>query len=469
MKSELLPYSSYRPSSKLWLGDVPAHWEISRCKTLFSPIDMRSQTGSEDLLAVSARHGVVPRETATVTMFKAESYVGHKLCWPGDLVINSLWAWAGGLGVSRHHGIVSTAYGVFRPQPNVDAQFVHLLVRSIPFQWELQVRSKGIWLSRLQLSDDAFLDAPCPLPPFTEQHAIARYLNYVDRRIRKYVGAKRQLIRLLEEEKHAVINRAVTRGLDPNARLKPSGVEWLDDVPEHWEISRVKAEFLSLNYRRVPLSAVVRGAMTVRRYDYYGASGVIDQVGDYLFDDELLLIAEDGANLVSRSSPLAIIARGKFWVNNHAHILKPRRGNLEYLAAAMEGLNYAPWISGAAQPKLTSDRLMSISIAVPPRHEQDEIIAKANAETSGLNAAIERTQRQIELAEEYRTRLIADVVTGKLDVREPAMKLPNIDDDQDSAEREALLENGTAGDVDDLGEVTRDAATDRTMVIDAGR
>ena len=152
-----------------------------------------------------------------------------------DLVINSLWAWAQGLGVSQHHGIVSSAYGVYRPLLGVNARFIHLLVRSIPFQWELQVRSKGIWVSRLQLTDEEFLGAPFPLPPLAEQAATVRYLDYVDRRIRRYVSAKQKLIALLEEEKQAVVNRAVTRGLDPNVRLKPSGVEWLGDVPEHWE------------------------------------------------------------------------------------------------------------------------------------------------------------------------------------------------------------------------------------------
>ena len=269
------------------------------------------------------------------------------------------------------------------------------------------------------------------MPPLAEQVSIGRFLDHVDGRIRRYVGAKRKLIALLEEEKQAVINQAVARGLDPSVPLKPSGVDWLGDVPEHWEITRVKSEFQSLNRRRIPLSAVERGMMTVRKYDYYGASGVIDKVDDYLFDDELLLIAEDGANLILRNLPLAIIARGKFWVNNHAHILKPRHGNLEYLAAVMEGLNYAPWISGAAQPKLTQDRLLNISIAVPPRAEQDRIIASANAATSGLTAAIARTHRQIELIEEYRTRLIADVVTGKLDVREAAAGLPEEPDETD--------------------------------------
>ena len=230
------PHHSYKASGVEWLGDVPAHWDVQRGKALLIPVDMRSTTGREELLTVSARQGVVPRKSANVTMFKAESYIGYKLCWPGDLVINSLWAWAHGLGVSQYHGIVSSAYGVYRPLPKVRDRFIHLLARSVPFQWELQVRSKGIWVSRLQLTDEEFLRAPFPLPPLTEQTAIVRYLDHADRRIRRYVSAKQKLIALLAEEKRAVINQAVTRGLDPKVRLKPSGVEWLGHVPEHWEV-----------------------------------------------------------------------------------------------------------------------------------------------------------------------------------------------------------------------------------------
>jgi len=249
----------------------------------------------------------------------------------------------------------------------------------------------------------------------------------------------RHLIKLLEEYKQAIIHRAVTRGLDPTVPLKPSGVEWLGEVPEHWDVSRVKAEFHCLNHRRVPLSGTERGMMTLRRYEYYGASGVIDKVDNYLFDDELLLIAEDGANLVLRNLPLAIIARGKFWVNNHAHILKPRGGNLEYLAATMESLNYMAWISGAAQPKLTQERLMSIPISVPPRDEQDAIIAAVHKETGPLRATIDHAIREIALLREYRTRLISDVVTGKLDVR--SIELPADEDAEVPAVLSELLED----------------------------
>ena len=174
--------------------------------------------------------------------------------------------------------------------------------------------------------------------------------------------------------------------------------------------------------------------MTLRRYDYYGASGVIDRVDDFLFDDELILLAEDGANLVLRNLPLAIIATGKFWVNNHAHILKPRDGNLEFLAALLETIDYGPWISGAAQPKLTQDRLMSVPLAVPPRAEQDRIMQAVRAETASLAAAISSVGKEESVLRELRTRLIADVVTGKLDVRKAAEQLPEETDTPDATE-----------------------------------
>jgi type I restriction enzyme S subunit len=174
-------------------------------------------------------------------MFKANSYAGHKLCWPGDLVINSLWAWNGGLGVSRHHGIVSTAYGVYRARntSEVNPYYLHELLRSSAFQWELQVRSKGVWISRLQLTDTAFLDAPIPLPPPEEQAAIARFLVWATNRLDRAIGAKRRIIALLQEQRQAIIHRAVTRGLDPSVPLKDSGIPWLEEIPEHWEVWRI--------------------------------------------------------------------------------------------------------------------------------------------------------------------------------------------------------------------------------------
>jgi type I restriction enzyme, S subunit len=422
----LRPYSEYKQSGLPWLGPIPAHWKLKRGKSIFECIDKRSSSGKEELLTVSSARGVVPRKTANVTMFKAESYEGYKLCWPGDLVINSLWAWGGGLGVSSYHGIVSSAYGVYRLRQGAATipGFIHELVRSAPFHWELRVRSKGIWTSRLQLTDQSFLDAPFNLPPPDEQAAIVRFLDHENGRIERAIRAKRKLIALLNERKRTIVHGAVSGGLDPDVPLKPSSIPWIGDIPAHWEVSRIKNEFRCLNNQRIPLSSTERGRMTAREYDYYGASGVIDKVDDFIFDDELLLIAEDGANLVLRNLPLAIIARGRFWVNNHAHILKPKRGQIDYLQAVLEGINYTPWISGAAQPKLTKDRLMSVAIAVAPVNEQKAIVKWFRNETEPLTTAIFRTEREVALIQEYRTRLTTDIVTGKFDVREAAATIP---------------------------------------------
>ena len=392
------PYPAYKPSGVPWLGDVPQHWDVVRLASVSRPKSVINQESSE-LLSVYLSLGVIRFSDVAEkrTNPTSQDLSQYQAVDPGDLVLNNQQAWRGSVGVSSLTGIVSPAYLVLSLSSRLDSQYANLLFRDNSMVGQYVICSKGVGTIQRNLYWPHLKRMLALLPPLPEQRAIVRYLDHVDRRIRRYVAAKRKLIALLEEEKQAIVSQAVTRGLDPSVRLKPSGVKWLGDVPEHWEVSRVKTEFLSLNHRRIPLSAVERGAMSMRQYDYYGASGVIDKVEDYLFDDELLLIAEDGANLNLRNLPLAIIARGKFWVNNHAHILKPRRGNLEYLSAVMEGLNYTPWISGAAQPKLTQDRIMSISIAVPPRFEQDEIIARTKAQTSGLTGSIVRARHQIEL------------------------------------------------------------------------
>jgi len=447
MIADLKPYPAMKDSGVPWLGKVPEHWEVRRLKYLLKERDSRSVDGAEQLLRVSQFTGVTERKRADggdEPDTRAESLVGYKLVEPSDLVVNIMLAWNGSMGVSSFTGIASPAYCVYRFGAQAQPWFFHHLLRSPTYKARIKAVSTGVVESRLRLYTDDLYRLEALLPPLPEQAAIVRFLDHADRRIRRYIRAKQKLIKLLEEQKQAIIHRAVTRGLDPNVRLKPSGVEWLGDVPEHWEVSRVKTEFCCLNRRRVPLSGSERGEMTVRRYDYYGASGVIDKVESYLFDDELLLIAEDGANLVLRNLPLAIIARGKFWVNNHAHILKPKRGNLEYLAGVMEQLNYLPWISGAAQPKLTQDRLMSIAVAVPPREEQDSIIARAAADTAVPRAAIDHAKREISLLREYRTRLIADVVTGKLDVREAVAGLPD-----EAEEPEPFYEADALADAED--------------------
>jgi len=430
MIADLKPYPAMKRSGVPWLGEVPEHWEVRRLKQAFRRIvggstPTSTEAGFWDGDVVWVTPADVSKSERLRNSFRRITRDGLRSCSTelvpqGSIVVTSR-APVGNVALAEtdlctNQGCKTLVItdGVLNPE------FGFHVLKTL--KAELQSLATGTTFA--EISTDRLGSVVMPLPSLTEQASIVRFLDHADRRVRLYIRAKQKLIKLLEEQRQAIIHRAVTRGLDPNVRLKPSGVEWLGDVPEHWRVSRIKAEFECLNRSRVPLSSTQRGTMTARCYDYYGASSVIDKVDDYLFDDELLLIAEDGANLLLRNLPLAIIARGRFWVNNHAHILKPKRGNLEYMAAMMEGLNYTPWISGAAQPKLTQERLMSIAIAVPAREEQDAIITNTGAETSILRAASDRANREVALFAEYRTRLIADVVTGKLDVREAAARLP---------------------------------------------
>jgi len=207
----------------------------------------------------------------------------------------------------------------------------------------------------------------------------------------------------------------VTQAIVRYGAYKDSGLAWLGEVPAHWEVNRVKDELDSLDHKRIPLSGEVRGLMTEQAYDYYGASGVIDKVEDYIFDGPTILLGEDGANLYSRSSPLAFIATGKYWVNNHAHILKPRKGDIRFFCYLLEALDYTTLISGSAQPKLTAGQLNRVLLLVPPFVEQASIAAYLDTQAAQLDRKIDLLSQKAEQYGKLKQSLINETVTRGLD------------------------------------------------------
>ena len=189
------------------------------------------------------------------------------------------------------------------------------------------------------------------------------------------------------------------------------------EVPEHWEVGAIKRFFSSLDSRRVPLSAEERSARQ-GDFPYYGASGVIDSIDEYIFEEDLVLVSEDGANLLSRVTPIAFVATGKYWVNNHAHILKPVDANVRFWAERIEALELAPVITGSAQPKLTIEALMNLVIAVPSTAEERASISSyIQLESEKLDSLLSEARTAINLLQERRTALISAAVTGQIDVR----------------------------------------------------
>ena len=437
-----------------WLGKIPKHWEIRRGKSVFKSIDVRSKVGEEELLTVSSKDGVVPRREKNVTMFMAESYEGYRLCWPGDLVINSLWAWAGGLGFSRHHGIISSAYGVYRPKIEFSYHWKYFdyLLRSIVYDWEFHVRSKGIWVSRLQLTDPSFLDMPIVLPPNSDAVAIAQFLTGASARISRLIRTKRRLIELLNEQKQAIIHRAVTRGLDPNVRLKPSGIGWLGDVPEHWQKPRLKQ-----------VASILRGKFTHRpRNDpvlYDGPypfiqTGAVAQANKFITSYKQTLNEKGLAvskifprgtlvmTIAANIGEVAILDLDACFPDSVVGFVPKDEVDRDFLYYVLrnmkdEFLREAPVNT---QGNLNIERIGAMFIPLAPLKEQIGIVVYIEKHTVDLNNTIDRNCREIDLIREYRTRLISDVVTGKLDVR--SMELPKMD------ETETLIGIDTVEDIE---------------------
>jgi type I restriction enzyme S subunit len=451
---KLAPYPEYKDSGAVsswepnipWLKVLPRNWTLVRSKRIFTTRKEKARPDDEQLSATQAYGVILQREFERKVKRKVVRINLHldkrAHVEPDDFVI-SMRSFQGGLERAWVRGCIRSSYVVLKPSSQTHVGYFSYLFKSRDYISALQATSNFIRDGQ-DLNFNNFRLVDLPLPPLEEQEHIGRFLDWQTTKINTFIRNKRRLIELLKEQKQNVINQAVTRGLDPNVKLKPSGVEWIGDIPEHWEVSRLKNELHCLNNQRIPLSATERGAMKKRSYDYYGASGIIDKVDDYIYDDELLLIAEDGANLVLRNLPLAIIAKGKFWVNNHAHILKPKSGNIGFLAYLLEKIDYLPWVSGAAQPKLTKDRLIAISIAVPSRNEQDEIVEFIKDATATIDYTISRATHEIDLIREYRARLISDVVTGQVDVRHIAVPEIAGEDltplDEDDTDAEDLLD-----------------------------
>ena len=204
------PRVPMRDSGVSWLGQVPAHWKVERARWLFRERDQRSEDGSEELLTVSHLTGVTPRSEKDVNMFEAETLEGYKICKTGDLVINTLWAWMGAMGVSFVHGVVSPAYNVYKPTGGFDPIYVDALSRLPVFAQEVVRHSKGVWSSRLRLYPDGFFEISLPVPPLSEQRQIAADLASRLRKLADLQGAATCTIELLKERRAALIAAAVT-------------------------------------------------------------------------------------------------------------------------------------------------------------------------------------------------------------------------------------------------------------------
>jgi type I restriction enzyme, S subunit len=435
----LKPYAEYKGSGSTWIGDVPAKWEVRNLRTLISK---RSERNRADLplLSVAREKGVFVRSLTDADENHnviPEDLSNYKVACKGNLVINKMKAWQGSMGIAPCDGIVSPAYFVFDFRI-ANYAFGQRLLRSKPYVAHFGQASDGVRVGQWDLSISGMRQIPVLVPPEEEQDAIVRFLDHANRKINGFIRAKRKLIGLLNEQKQAIIHNAVTRGLNPDVPLKSSGILWLGDIPTHWKQLRSKYLFHEVDERSrsgeethlsmsQKLGLIPNTEIEVRRLvseSYAGAK--------LCRTDDLVLNRLKAHLGVFALAPQSGLVSPDYTVLRPIRELESRYFETLYRSPACR-VELRQRAKGIVQGfwRLYTDDFYDIRMPVPPVAEQKQIMDYLEVALAKQNTAITRTEREIALIQEYRTRLTADIVTGKLDVREAASKLPDLPVDTD--------------------------------------
>jgi type I restriction enzyme S subunit len=432
MIADLKPYPAYRESGLPWLGSCPNHWSIRRTKILFRE---RAQKGfpNESLLAATQTKGVVRKEdygTRTVTASKDLHLL--KLVEVGDYVI-SLRSFQGGIEVAHYRGIISPAYTVLKPQRDAESGYFSYFFKSAQFIQSLSLFVTGIREGQ-NIDYSRLSRAELPLPPREEQAAIVGYLDWACGRLDRAIRAKRKVIALLNEQKQAVIHRAVTRGLNSSAPLMPSGASWLGDIPVGWAVLRAKYLFREIDERSTTgseelLSVSHLTGVTPRSQKNITMFKAESYVGHKLCSPGDLVIntmwAWMGALGISKDTGIISPAYAVYRQRGEQRLSQGFIDALLRTRLYIDEFTRRSTGIRSSRLRMYPEEFFKVEILMPPRSEQEEIVSFISTHTANLNVAIERVSGEVDLLREYRTRLIADVVTGKLDVREAAAKLPD--------------------------------------------
>ena len=445
MTATLHPYPVYKPSGAPWLGVVPERWEVRRLKYAAaivagqspSSVDVYEYGDTFPFLQGNAEFGL-RNPTPRLACEKVAKWADA-----GDILL-SVRAPVGAINIADQVYGIGRGLCAITPGSYLTNRFTYFSLMIA--KRDLSLVATGSTYDAVTVGDVGGL--PFPLPPLPEQASIVRYLDHADRRIWRYVSAKRKLIALLEEEKQAVINRAVTRGLDSNVRLEPSGVEWLDDVPEHWEVRRGKRLFSPRRELARPddiqLSAT-QAYGVIPRDEYEERTGRrIVKISLHLNQRRHVEVDDFVISMRSFQGGLER-AWASGCIRSSYIVLRPAiEVDVEFFSYVFKSQAYIQALRSTANfirdgQDLTFDNFCAVDLPFPPAEEKRKIAVALREATADISAGIARACRQIELVQEYRTRLIADVVTGKLDVREAAAQLVEEDDEEAPIDGDGLM------------------------------
>ena len=439
----LKPYPEYKESGLPWLGQVPGHWATGPGFAAFREKQVKN-TGMREKTVLSLSYGrIVVKPPEKLHGLVPDSFATYQIVEPGDIIIRSTdlqndWN-SMRVGLVRNRGIITSAYLCFRTTCGLNPEFGYQMLHTFDLLKVFYGLGSGL---RQNLDFGDFKRMLIFIPPPSEQSTIVRFLDWANGRLERAIRAKRKVIALLHEQKQAIIHRAVTRGLDPSVPLKPSGIPWLGEIPQHWELWRI-SRFARVGNGSTP-SRGKPAYWNGGTYPWLNSSQVnrsfIDSADQFVTQTALrkchLPKVPAGSVLVAitgqgKTRGMSAMLGMEATINQHIAYITPRIpvASPEYihlaLSAAYLQLRVLSEDSGSTKGAITCEDLKRFKLAIPPGPEQEKLFKHIQTETRILTTAITRLEREIELLREYRTRLVADVVTGKLDVREAAARLPD--------------------------------------------
>ena len=425
-------YAECKSAPALCLGKLPVHWQCKKIGALF--VERKTKVSDKDFAPLSvAKIGVVPQlETAV----KTDAGDNRKLVCSGDFVINSRSDRKGSCGVSDLDGSVSLINIVLTPRDELNSKYVHYLLRSQPFSEEYYRNGRGIvadlWTTRYSEMKSIML----PVPPRDEQEQIVRFLDWKVSEINKLINIRRKEIKELEALKRSVINYTVTQGLNPNISIKYSGEQWLGNIPNHWEISKLKRVTKVRNEKGIFNPKV--GDSYIGLENIVSCSNILKTTSsEYELSVQSLCYKGDLAFCKLRPylAKVIIVPYDSF-CTGELLILASFDGNMRFLRYVLlherfiETVNSSTY--GAKMPRANADFILNLQIPMPSIEEQNIIADYLDTKCQKITQTVEYINSLISVLEEYKISLVADVVTGKIDVR--GIKVPDYEFVAESAD-----------------------------------
>ena len=397
-------YETYKDSGIQWWEEIPTHWDLKKAKHIFSLVTENVSDSSLPKIALENIESWTGKYIETDSDFMGEGVEFKK----DDILFGKLRPYLAKVYKAEFAGQAVGDIYVFRGNEEQNPEYLKYLLLSYPFISVVDGSTYGAKMPRANWDFISHLVLPCP--PKTEQVTIAAFLDHKVGQIDATIAEKEQMLEDLKNYRSAIISEAVTKGLDKNVEMKDSGIEWCREIPKHWNVQKIKFLSNMLSGTNLTSEQILEEGL----YPVYGGNGIRGYYNDFNTEGTRVLVGRQGALCGNVN-----LASGKFWATEHAVVCHPiHYYDSDWFSALLETMNLNQYSQSAAQPGLSVEKIKNLSIPIPPITEQVRIGVFIKKQKELISSSLCELESQIHELKSYKSTLITEVVTGKIDVRE---------------------------------------------------